>query len=189
MKTTVFAAIALAIVLVACKRESTQAVAQKSDESTNAVMQESTVVVFPEGGVSIDVGGGWKRVDIDPGLPVCPPELVGPSGMVRALLFAPFISDMRAATNAVWVRYNKSPGAVKSSFRQENFTSDSGLQGEHVSYHAQQPERDGTVTKLQLHSFIVQRQDGRFITISYITTEQIDSSGVCQMIQKSLKLQ
>jgi hypothetical protein len=201
MRTTIFATIALALLLVACKRENTEAVPQGSSENTQTIPQksgESTVKVvpqapgsvsFPAAGVSIDVSTGWKRVDVNPGLPFCPPGLVGRSGVIQTVLLAPSITDMRAATNAIWARYHKRPGSVKNSFHQENFTSDSGLQGDHISYNAAQTEKSGTVTKLQIHNFIVQKQNGHCVVISYITTAETDSSGVCQMIEKSLKLQ
>jgi hypothetical protein len=179
MKSTILlvAITTLAIMFIGCKRE-----------NTNVMPQESGVVVFPDAGVSIDVGAGWKRIDISPGLPVCPPTLVGSSGIVRAMLFAPKVSDMQAATNTVRSMFDGDSDTIKDSFHQEDFTADGGLHGQHISY-SQRTEKDGNVTETQSYSFIVQRQDGRCVAISYIATASSDSDAIRQMIQKSLKLQ
>ena len=179
MKSTIliFAIIALTVTLVACKRE-----------NKDVLPQESGVVVFPDAGVSIDVGAGWKRIDLSPGLPVCPPTLVGSAGMVRAMLFAPGITDLQSATNAVRSMFDGDSDATKDSYRQEGFTTDSGLHGQHISY-SERTEKDGSVTETRSHSFVMQRQDGRCVAISYLATASTDSDAVRQMIQKSLRLQ
>ena len=179
MKTTILivAVIALAIICVACKRK-----------SADTLPQEAGVVVFPDAGVSLVVGDGWKRIDISAGLPVCPPTLVGSAGLIRATLCAPAISDLQAASNRLRSIFDDNPDAVKDSFQEEGFTTDSGLQGQHISFSAQTTIH-GSVTEMRSHNFIVQRQDGRFVAISFITTVRTDSDAVRQMIQKSLKLQ
>ena len=82
-KVTVLAVVAVAPLLMACKRE-----------SKPFTEQSSGVVVFADAGVILDVGNGWKRTDVSPGPPVCPPTLVGEHGMVRAMLFAPDVFDL-----------------------------------------------------------------------------------------------
>jgi hypothetical protein len=125
MKSTIFifVFIALAVTFVACKRKSTE-----------IQPQDPGMVVFPAAGVSLDAGTDWKRVDTNPGLPVCPPTLVGPAGMVRAMLFAPRISDMQTATNAVRSMFGNDTNAARDSYHQEDFTTDSGLHGQHIFY-------------------------------------------------------
>jgi len=179
MKTTILivAVIALAIIIVACKRK-----------TADTLPQTAGVVVFPDAGVSLVVGDGWQRIDIGPGLPVCPPTLVGADGIVRAMLFAPGITDLQAATNTVRSMFDGDSGAVKDSYRQEGFTTDSGLQGQHISYSVQ-TTKNGSTTEARSHRFLVQRQDGRIVAISYIAIGKSDSEAVHQMIQKSLKLQ
>ena len=179
MKPAVFAVLffALAAVFIGCKRE-----------NKNLLPQASGVVIFPDAGVSIDVGTGWKRIDVNPGLPVCPPTLVGSAGIVRARLFAPGISDMPAATNAVNAMFNDDNDADKNSFHQEDFTTGSGLRGQHIFYN-ERTGKNGSVTEMRSHRFIIQRQDGRCAAISYIATTNSDSSKVRAMILNSLKLQ
>src|SRR5262245_48482444 len=81
---------AVAAFLVACKRE-----------GKLLAEQTSGTVVFAEAGVALDVGEGWKRIDISPGPPVCPPTLVGERGMVRAMMFAPDRSDIHKAASSL----------------------------------------------------------------------------------------
>jgi hypothetical protein len=174
---SIFVIFLLAISLTACKRD-----------GSGAVSQGAGNVLFPDAGVSIDVGDGWKRIDISPGPPVCPPTLVGSAGVVRAMLFAPHVTDMQAATKAVRAMFDHNPDAVKDSYHQEPFTTDSGLHGQHAFY-SDRTEKDGNITELRSHNFIVQRADGRCVSISYLATAQSESDALEQMIEKSLRLQ
>src|SRR5947207_13838744 len=99
---------AAATLLVACKRE-----------SKSFAEQSSGVVAFAGAGVSLDVGQGWKRIDMSPGLPICPPTLVGEHGMVRAMLFAPDRSDLQTAANSLRATFDANEEATKDAFRQE----------------------------------------------------------------------
>src|SRR5436190_11796305 len=94
MKPTVIiiglALVAVTTLLAGCKRE-----------SKSFTEQGSGVVTFADAGVSLDGGEVWKRIDISPGPPVCPPTLVGEHGMVRAMLFAPDRSDIQKATGSL----------------------------------------------------------------------------------------
>jgi hypothetical protein len=176
LTTVIFAFIALAGIFVACKRE-----------NTGFTSQEPGIVVFPEAGVSLAVGPGWKRIDISAGPPVCPPTLVGEPGIVRAMLFGPTITDMQAATNAVHSMFDGDADAVKDSFHQEAFTTDSGARGQHISY-ILHTKKNGTLTDARSDRYIVQRKDGRCVAISHIAINETDSEVVHQIVQKSLKL-
>ena len=103
------------------------------------------------------------------------------------MLFAPGITNLQAATNALRSMFDGNKDAVKDSYQQEDFTTDTGLKGHHVSY-SERSEKAG-VTEARSHSYVVQRQDGRCVTISYLTVAGADSDSVRQMIRKSLKLQ
>jgi len=173
----VFAILAIAVLFLGCKRGS-------SDISP----QKSGVVTFSDAGVSIEVGTGWARVDKkDPGLPICPPVLLGAAGTVNAMLFDPKILDMQAAANVMRLRFDHDGDAIRDSYQQEAFTADGGLCGRHISY-SETMEKDGRIEEMRCHIFIVQRQDRRCVIINYITTPSTDSDTVRQTIQKSLKL-
>jgi hypothetical protein len=150
--------------------------------------QSSGVVVFADAGVALDVGDSWKRIDISPGPPVCPPTLVGEHGLVRAMLFAPNHSDIQNAASGLRSTFDASAEAVRDSFRQEEFAAESGLRGLHVSY-AQRSGKEGQATEMHSHNYIVTNRAGRCVSISYLATAASDSDVVHQMIRKSLKLQ
>jgi hypothetical protein len=178
--TIIFAGLALvavATLLVACKRE-----------SKSFTEQSSGAVAFADAGVSLDVGEGWKRIDISPGPPVCPPTLVGEHGMVRAMLFAPDLSDLQKAAGGLRSTFDANAEAVKDSFREQEFAAESGLRGLHVSY-AQRSEKEGRVTEMHSHNYIVTNRAGRCVSISYLATAARDSDVVHGMIRKSLRLQ
>jgi hypothetical protein len=169
--------VAVATFLVACK-----------PESKSSTAQSSGVVAFAGAGVSLDVGQGWQRIDVSPGPPICPPTLVSEHGMVRAMLFAPDRSDLQKAASSLRAMYDANAQSIKDSFRQEEFTTESGLYGLHLSY-AQRSERDGRVTETHSHNYVVTNRESRCVSISYIATGTNDSETVHQMIRKSLKLQ
>jgi hypothetical protein len=181
MKTTIIiAGLALAGVatlLVACK-----------PESKSFTQQSSGIVVFADSGVALEVGDGWKRIDINPGPPVCPPTLVSEHGMVRAMLFAPDSSDVEEATSNLRSMFDANAEAVKDSFREEDFAAESGLRGVHVTY-VERPQKEGQAVEMHSHNYIITNQAGRCVSISYIAPADGDSGVVHQMIRKSLRLQ
>jgi len=68
--------VAVLVFIVACGRKPATSPTQQPGE-----------VVFPRAGIVLIVGDGWQRIDLDPGEPVCPPTLVGSTGMLRAMIF------------------------------------------------------------------------------------------------------
>ena len=168
---------AVATILVACKREG-KLVAEQSSEA----------VVFADAGVALDVGEGWKRIDISPGPPVCPPTLVGEHGIVRAMLFAPDRSDLRQAASGLRSMFEANADAVKDSFEENEFAAESGLRGLHLSY-TERSQSDGKMIEMHSHNYIVTNRVGRCVSISYITPATSDSGVVHQMIRKSLRVQ
>jgi hypothetical protein len=173
----VLALVAVTTLLVACKRE-----------SKSFTEQSSGVVVFADAGVALDVGDGWKRIDISAGPPVCPPTLVGEHGMVRAMLFAPDRSDLQKAASSLRSMFDGNAEAVRDSFRQEEFAAESGLRGLHVSY-VQRSQKEGEVVEMHSHNYIVTNRAARCVSISYIAPARSDSDIVHQMVRKSLRLQ
>ena len=177
MKPTILCLLAIITLLPACKPE-------------NKAFREqpAEVVAFQGAGVSLDVGPGWKRIDISPGPPVCPPTLVGEHGIVRAMLFAPDRSDPQKAVSGIRAAFDANDEAIKDSFLQEEFTTEGGLRGLHISY-GQRSEKEGRVTETRSHNYIVTNRERRCVSISYIATGASDSEAVHNMIRKSLKVQ
>src|SRR5690242_12429671 len=61
--------------------------ANTNGQESKMVEQPAGTVVFPRGGISFEVGAGWKQVTSKLPPPVCPPMLVG-TGILRTILFA-----------------------------------------------------------------------------------------------------
>jgi len=167
---------AVATFFVACTRES------------KPKAQTPGVVAFAGAGVSLKVGEGWTRIDMSPGLPICPPTLISKHGIVRAMLFASDRSDVPKAATSLRGAFDSNTEAVKDSFRQEEFTTESGLHGIHLSY-AQRSPKSGDVIETRSHNYIITNRENRCVSISYIATATSDSDAVHQMVRKSLRLE
>lgn len=159
-----------------------------SDEQRRKLLAEYGIVVFDGAGISLVPGDGWQQIDATPGLPICPPTLVGSSGMVRAMLFAPHLSDLNIAVNSLIEQFSSNPKTVKGSVMQKEFTAKSNLTGICLSY-TERTENDGSVIDLRSYSYVVKNNQGRCVAVSYITMVGQDSGSVHQMILNSLRLE
>jgi len=168
---------AVAVLAVACGRRPSGGIPQQPGE-----------VTFARAGISLVVGEGWKRIDLDPGVPVCPPTLVGPDGMIRAMIFDANRPDPQTAATRLRASFESNSGADKTSFKMEDFTTETGLAGVHLSYTARS-QKDGTVTEMRSHNYIVKNKEGRCVSISYIVPSPDEADSVHHMVRKTLKLQ
>jgi hypothetical protein len=157
-------------------------------KSGGMVAQPAGVVAFPRAGISLTLDAGWERIDADPGIPVCPPTLIGTNGMLQAMIFDANRPDPKTASSKLRAAFEANSDSAKDSFREEDFVTESGLKGVHLSY-TSRPEKNGAVTQIRSHNYIVQNGEGRCVAISYLTTVRTESDGVHQMIQKTLKVQ
>jgi hypothetical protein len=157
-------------------------------KGTASVVQEPGEVVFSRAGIALTVGEGWQRIDADPGIPVCPPTLVSRAGMVRAMIFDANRPDPQSAATRLRASFEADADSDKTSFRQEEFTTASGLTGVHLSYSSHH-QKGGTVTEMRSHNYIVKNKDGRCVAISYIVSAGAESDSVHQMVRKTLRLQ
>ena len=168
--------VAVGVVLVACNRQSTE-----------ATPPSSGAVAFSGSGITLTPGDGWKRIEVAAGPGQCPPTLVGTGGMVQVLVLPPDRSDPQVAVTGLRAVFDANTEAVKDSFKQEQFTTESGLQGIRVSY-SQQSEKGGRVTESRSYNYIVHNLEGRGVDVNYIATAQSDSDAIHQMIRKTLRL-
>jgi hypothetical protein len=143
----------------------------------------STRVAFKPAMVSIDVGPGWARLDIPADPPACTPRLMGKAGMINAVLIEGDNADLKRAVNAL--RFTGRPS--EGSFKQEDFSTASGLNGIHVSYSA--TSEKSTTPDLRSHNFIVMGAGRRCVSISYITSPELESAAVLAAIQKTLQVE
>jgi hypothetical protein len=166
--------IGLLVLAVACKRRTT-------------VAQQAGDVIFARAGILLTVGEGWQRIDLDPGVPVCPPTLVSDAGMVRAMIFDANRPDPETAATKLRAAFEANSDAIKDSFRQEDFTTETGLQGVHLSYTARS-QKDGASVETRSHNYVVKNREGRCVAISYTVPARAESDAVHQMVRKTLKL-
>jgi len=169
-------AVAVALFAVTCGCKPDRSVAQQPGE-----------VVFPRAGISLVVGDRWQRIDLDPGVPVCPPTLVGPAGMIRAMIFDANRPDPQSAATRLRVSFESNSDADKGSFRQDDFKTDTGLAGVHLSYTARS-RKDDTITAIRSHNYIVKNKEARCVAISYTVPARAEADSVHQMVRKTLKL-
>ena len=159
-----------------------------SNEKRQKLLAEYGIIAFDGAGISLIPGPDWQRIESSPGLPICPPTLIGPPGMVRAMLFAPQISDLQAAVASLKANPESASKILPGSVQQKEFTTSSKLVGLCLSY-TERTEKDGSIVDLRSYSYVVKNNQGRCVAISYLATVQKDSDLVHQMILKSLRLE
>lgn len=148
--------------------------------------KRSTRVEFKPALVSIDPGKGWKRTDFTPSPPACSPQLTSKSGMINVLMVDTDTTDLKQAADKLQASSAVTGRAAPDSFKQEDFVSDSGLNGIHLSY-AGRSFRSVT-PDMRNHSFITKNRSGQFVSINYSASPETESNAVLDAIRKSLKL-
>lgn len=147
----------------------------------------SNRVTFKPALVSVDPGEGWKTVAIPTGAPACTPTLVGKGGMINAVMLDGEAADAKEMANKVQAMFAGNGKAIPDSFKQENFSTDSGLNGVHLSYTSRSDRPREADTRS--HSFITRNGSRRYVSISYITSPSNESAAVLQAIGKTLRVE
>jgi hypothetical protein len=149
-------------------------------------MINPTRVTFSPANMSIDPGKGWKEVKILATEAVCTPRLVNKSAMINALLLNEELTDAKAAAEKLQASLVSAGKATADSFKQEEFTTGTGLPGVHFSYTGKSSKSD---TDVRSHHFITRNMRGRCISISYITSPEQESSELIAAIIKTLRVE
>jgi hypothetical protein len=152
----------------------------------SAGCKPSNRVMFNPARMSVDPGVGWVRMDIPAALPACTPRLMSKVGMINAV-FLEDITDIKQAANQMQTSFSHTSGAVPESFKQEDFTTDSGLTGVHLSYTAKSV--NSNTPEMRSHSFITHNLTGKCVSISYITSPDVESAAVLEAIRKTLRVE
>jgi hypothetical protein len=167
VKTTILLAVALALVSTAgCK--------------------PSNRVTFKPALVSIDPGEGWKQMDLAADPPKCSPRLMGKPGMINALHFSEQ-TDVKKVAEQMQTSLSGNSNALQDSFKQEPFSTDSGLNGIHLSYTARSGK--DTAPDMRSHSFVTHNRRGECVSISYITSPERESAATLEAIRKTLRVE
>jgi hypothetical protein len=146
----------------------------------------SNRVAFKPALMSVDLGEGWARLNIPAIPPVCSPSLAGKGGMINALLLEDD-TDINKAADELRTAFSKTGRAIPDSFKQENFSTDTGLPGIHISYTGRS-KADGP-PDMRSHSFVTHNMLGKCVAISYITSPEKESPAVLEAIQKTLRVE
>jgi hypothetical protein len=150
-------------------------------------MVHPTRVTFSPANMSIDPGKGWKAVALPPAAAsVCSPSLIGPGGMINALLLDEDLTEVNAAAEKLKANLVAAGKAPADAIKQEDFTTASGLAGVHFSYTGKSAKSDTTVKS---HHFITRNMHSRCVDISYITSPEQESSDTIAGIIKTLRVE
>src|SRR5882724_3071999 len=146
----------------------------------------SNRVTFKPALISVDPGEGWARLDIPADPPACSPRLARKTGMINALLLQDE-TDIKKAADQLQAAFSKTGKAVADSIKQEDFSTDSGLAGIHISYTA--GSTAGGPADMRSHSFVTHNMLGKCVSISYITSPEDESPAVLEAIRKTLRVE
>lgn len=136
--------------------------------------------------ISIDPGEGWKRLDLYNEPPACTPSLMGKAGMINALLLEDFTDNKKAADH-LQSSYASNGKALPDTFKQEDFTTDGKESGVHLSYTGKTAK--SATPDLRSHNFITRNRRGQCVSVSYITSPELESAAVIEAICKSLRVE
>src|SRR5882672_8301610 len=143
-----------------------------------------TRVTFSPANMSINPGKGWKEVKVPATLAVCSPRLINKSGMINALLLDEDLTEVKAAAEKLQANLVAAGKAPADGFKQEEFTTASGLAGVHFSYTGKSSKSE--TPDVRSHHFITRNMHGRCISISYITSPELESSNLIAAITRTL---
>lgn len=146
-----------------------------------------TRVTFSPANMSIDPGKGWKEVKTAATLPVCTPRLISKSGMINALLLDEDLKEVKVAAEKLQANLVASGKAPVDGFKQEEFATATGLAGVHFSYTGKSSKSD--TPDVRSHHFITRNMHDRCVSISYITSPELESIDTIAAITKTLRVE
>jgi hypothetical protein len=107
--------------------------------------------------------------------------------MINALLLDESLTEVKAAAERLQENLVAAGKAPADGFKREEFTTASGLAGVHVSYTGKSSKRD--TPDVRSHHFITRNMRGRCISISYITSPELESSQLIAAITRTLRVE
>jgi hypothetical protein len=144
-------------------------------------------VTFSPANLSVDVGKGWTRVRSRSGLPQCSPVMVSSAGMIGAIMLDSEVTDIKEATDKLQSSLAIGAKISEDKFKQESFSTASGLQGIHLIY-TTKGENSGD-SEVRSHKFVTHNMLSRCVAISYITSPESESAGVIENIERTLRVE
>jgi hypothetical protein len=107
--------------------------------------------------------------------------------MIGALLLDEDLTEVKAAAEKLQANLVAAGKVPADGFKQEDFTTASGLAGVHFSYTGKSSNSD--TPDVRGHHFITHNMRGRCVSISYITSPEQESSEVIAAITRTLRVE
>jgi hypothetical protein len=151
-------------------------------------------VVFEGTGVALVPGEQWQQIRSGPPAEVqniCLPVLLAVGRLNGAMIqvYSPTDrSQPERKAASLRTQVDLRLDTIKGSFKQDNFTTDSGLAGVHVCYDVNLDVK-GQNVRTRNHLYIVQNARKFTVGVAVVTLAAEDSEVVHQMIRKTLRLQ
>jgi len=146
-----------------------------------------TRVTFSPANMSIDPGKAWQEVKVPATSVTCSPRLVSKAGMIGALLLDEDLIEVKAAAEKLEANLVAAGKVPADGFKQDEFTTASGLAGVHFYYTGKSSNSD--TPDVRSHHFITRNMRGRCVSISYITPPELESTEVIAAITRTLRVE
>jgi hypothetical protein len=143
---------------------------------------------FAQAGVSLVLDDAWHADNLATPHSLQPPTLVSEAGVIRVILLPADRTDPEAVADSLRASFDANPKAGKHTFRRQQFVSKSGVQGICVSY-LELPERNGRVSEVQNHHYLVKNKAARCVAINYLAPANVEADTVSRTIRTTLALQ
>jgi hypothetical protein len=155
-------------------------------------------VYFQKPEVSIDPGTGWMREYAVGREPVCDPGLTGIGKMNGAFIRAVCVgvgqfTNVPSATGHLHSQIDQEQELIESSYKEEPFATESGMQGAHISFtrqHVAPNPRSGGMTLMTptTHYYVFTNAHSRAVVLMYLTVSGSESEEVQRMIRRTLRV-
>ncbi len=157
-------------------------------------MPPSGEVVFTGSGVSLDPGPNWEQhYTGSPSIVRCEPTLVGVGEFNGGFIWGDVhplgtnVPNLESAVGRLRGGFAKNSKAINGSFKEEEFTTDSGLHGICASF----TQADGSGANLyqtRHFDYLVTNAQGRCVDIHYMAVAGKESGAIHRMIRQTLRL-
>jgi hypothetical protein len=148
--------------------------------------------------VSIDPGNGFERWYVVGREPVCDPDLIGIGKMNGALIRAGCVgagqfTNVPSATRHLHSQIDQEQELIESSYKEEPFATESGMEGAHISFTRQHvaanPGSGGmTLMTPTTHYYVFTNAHSQAVVLMYDTVSGSESEEVQRMIRRTLRV-
>jgi hypothetical protein len=134
-------------------------------------------------GISLSLKGRWVASEQSVANRMHPAKLTSPEGTIQGLLLPPDVTLPQRAAAGLQASFASRPEAIRKSTCREEFVTESGLTGVHISFSRVADTQQETTS----HHYLVKNRLGRCVAIDYEPTTQANAGEVDESIRKSLR--